>query len=160
MGEEIRRKDQDLLQELNGYESDEEGEIEFEPGPEDILETGESSKGKEPEQSPKKYKEQPERIEKSEISKDDEKLLKDYRKELKDLGRSNDYDDFINSIYSGLFADEIVKLEKLRAEKNALGTDQIQKTYDLGRPDLAILWRKQLYFIIDFQYVNNYKMYV
>ena len=165
LGEEVRRKDKDLLSELKEYDSDE--EVEFEPGP--VLETpkAESStnggKGKGAEK-PHKYKEQPERVEKPEISAEDEKLLRDYRKELKDLGKNasmsdEGLNDLVNSKHTHLYYDEVEALRELRTRKNNLGTDQIQKTYDLGRPDLAILWRKQLYFIIDYQYVNNYKMY-
>ncbi|CAG8843489.1 28278_t:CDS:2, partial [Racocetra persica] len=108
--EQSRKKNLELLEELeeNYYEA--EGEIEFEPGPEKETETGESSKGKEVEKPPKKYVEKPERIEKPEISKEEEKLLKDYRRELKDLGRSNDIEDFINSSYAELYPEEQAEL--------------------------------------------------
>jgi len=166
LGERIRVSDHDLLQELNlDYDDEREREddddiLYLEPEMKRETEAG-SSKGKDKEviTPPKKYQEKPEPVEKPEISAENEKILKDYRKELKELGKSNNYDDFINSQFNDLYREECDKLSELRHRKNQLGTDQIQKTYDLGRPDLAILWRKQLYFIIDYQYVNNYKMY-
>jgi len=70
--------------------------------------------------------------------------LRDYRKELKDLGKNafmsdEGLNDLINSPYRHLYPEEVEELRELRTRKSNLGTDQIQKTYDLGRPDLAIL---------------------
>jgi len=60
-------------------------------------------------------------------------------KEIKELGKSNNPTEFLESNYRDIYEEEAERLEKLEEEKVNLGTDQTQTSYDLMRPDLAIL---------------------
>ncbi|CAI2196376.1 1192_t:CDS:2, partial [Funneliformis geosporum] len=63
-------------------------------------------------------------------------------KKIKELGKSNNPTEFLESDYWEIYEEEAEELERLEEEKENLGTDQTQISYDLMRPDLAILWRK------------------
>jgi hypothetical protein len=92
------------------------------------------------------------------LSEEQKQEVAEYRKELRELGKSNNPQEFIESEYREIFETEAEELEKLESEKEELGSEQVQVSYDLGRPDLAILWRKQLYFISWWDYYNNWKL--
>jgi hypothetical protein len=64
---------------------------------------------------------------------------KEVIKELRELGKSNDFKEFLVSDYRGLYEEEAEELERLEREKGSLGENEQGVSYDLGRADLAVL---------------------
>ena len=95
---------------------------------------------------------------KQNLSQEQKKELNEYRKSLKELGKSNNLEEFLESSYREIYEEEAEELEELEREKGNLSENEQGISYDLGRPDLAVLWRKQLYFITGFEYINNWKL--
>src|SRR5439155_5199717 len=62
------------------------------------------------------------------------------------------------SEFREVYGEEAEELERLEREKENVEEGEQGVSYDLGRPDLAVLWRKQIYFISGFEYVNNWKL--
>ncbi|CAG8779867.1 33718_t:CDS:2 [Racocetra persica] len=60
-------------------------------------------------------------------------------KEIKELGRSNNIQSFLESEYRELYEEEAEELERLEREKANLGENEQGVSYDFARPDLAIL---------------------
>lgn len=78
--------------------------------------------------------------------------------EIKELGKSKKAEEFLESEFRGIYEEEAEKLERLEEEKENLGENEQGISYDLMRPDLAILWRKQLYFVVNARYIDNWKL--
>ena len=80
-----------------------------------------------------------------------------YVKDLKSALKFTTYQEFYNFPYGYLYQEHLSALKQAEINKNKLTETDLEKvSYDFARPDLAILWRKQLYFITRFQYINNY----
>ncbi|CAG8472611.1 11204_t:CDS:2 [Ambispora gerdemannii] len=149
LAERIRIDDDELYDLLTDggdreYERDEEEEIiefsraEYEPEtktgkPSTTKPNPDKGKGK-----VKHYQEKPERTEEK-PDPEKEKILKDYRADLKKLGKNTKPEEFINSVHNHIYPEELEQLEQLATKKDGLGSNQVQKTYDLGRTDLAVL---------------------
>ena len=60
-----------------------------------------------------------------------------------------------------IYKEELEQLKQTESKKGKLsGKDLEKQAYDLNRTDLAILWRKQLYFVDVWKYNDNYNLYV
>ncbi|CAI2197366.1 3816_t:CDS:1 [Funneliformis geosporum] len=101
--------------------------------PEKVLNYGNSEELRE------EYYKNPQQIKEPDLSSEQKKGLEEYRKSLKELGKSNNLEEFLNSEFRKIYEEEAEELEKSKEKKENLGTDQTQTSYDLMRPDLAIL---------------------
>ncbi|CAI2193187.1 7858_t:CDS:1 [Funneliformis geosporum] len=99
--------------------------------PEKVLNYGNSEELRE------EYYKNPQQIKKPDLSSEQKKGLEEYRKSLKELGKSKDIEEFLESEHKWIYKNEAEELEKLEEEKN--NTEESGISYDLGRPDLAIL---------------------
>ncbi|CFW92987.1 protein of unknown function [endosymbiont DhMRE of Dentiscutata heterogama] len=82
-----------------------------------------------------------------------------YQKELEKGLKLTTYEEFYYFPYSGLFTEELAELKKIEERKKS-NAGKNYFSYDFARPDLAILWRKQLYFVTQHFYTNNYQLYI
>jgi len=85
-----------------------------------------------------------------------EEQITEYKQDLKQALQFTKYEEFAEMDNSHLIGEELEKWQEISREKE--NNTESAVSYDLGRPDLAILWRKQLYFISSFDYINNYKL--
>jgi len=61
--------------------------------------------------------------------------------------------------YNYLYEDLLEQLKSAEIKKEKLKDKDLNKeAYDFARPDLAILWRKQLYFVDTWKYIDNWKL--
>jgi hypothetical protein len=84
----------------------------------------------------------------------------DYEQELRKTLLCQDFEDYSKLLSANiLFADELEELKRTEIAKGKLTKkDRNDASYDLLRPDLAIIWRKQLYFVKSIEYINNYRL--
>jgi hypothetical protein len=59
---------------------------------------------------------------------------------------------------NGLFDEELQELKKVEERKKTNEWNN-SFSYDFAQPDLIILWRKQIYFVQEWLYTDNYKLY-
>jgi len=89
---------------------------------------------------------------------DEEDLL--IKKELDTVLTFKTYEEF-NNPYSYIYEKELEELKQTEIKKEKLSEKDLEKqAYDLNRTDLAILWKKQLYFITNVNYSNNYSLFL
>ncbi|CAI2190364.1 16806_t:CDS:2 [Funneliformis geosporum] len=88
--------------------------------PEKVLNHGNSEELRE------EYYKTPQQIKKPGLSPEQKKALEEYRKSLKELGKSNNLEEFLNSDYRELYEAEAEELEKSKEKKENLGTNQTQ----------------------------------
>jgi len=95
---------------------------------------------------------------KLDLNKEEDQLIK---KDLESLLAFKTYEEFKNSPYSYLYEEHLEELKSAEKKKGKLsGKDLEKQAYDLNRSVLAILWRKQLYFIDSWKYIDNYTLYL
>jgi len=83
------------------------------------------------------------------------------KQDLETLLTFKTYEEFSNSPYSYIYEQELEELKSTEIKKGKLSEKDLEKqSYDFARPDLAILWRKQLYFIDGWKYIDNYTLFV
>jgi hypothetical protein len=86
--------------------------------------------------------------------------FKEYKLELGEGLRAKSYDEFSGFSYGdSLFHEDLEELKEVE-DKKKRNANKNYFSFDFARPDLAILWRKQIYFVREWQYINNYKLYV
>ncbi|WNE40731.1 MAG: hypothetical protein mread185_000188 [Mycoplasmataceae bacterium] len=89
---------------------------------------------------------------------EDDLLIK---KDLEEVMTFKTYQEFKDSPYSYLYEEHLAELKSAENKKGKLTDKDLEKqSYDFARPDLAILWRKQLYFITHWKYIDNYRLFV
>lgn len=91
------------------------------------------------------------------------------KKDLEIILTFTTYEQFFNtynneqklSEYNYIYEKELEELKPTEIKKGKLsGKDLEKQAYDLNRTDLAILWKKQLYFITNVKYSDNWNLFL
>lgn len=91
------------------------------------------------------------------------------KKDLEIILTFTTYEQFFNtynneqklSEYNYIYEKELEELKPTEIKKSKLsGKDLEKQAYDLNRTDLAILWKKQLYFITNVKYSDNWNLFL
>ncbi|WNE40374.1 MAG: hypothetical protein GBAus27B_000441 [Mycoplasmataceae bacterium] len=92
------------------------------------------------------------------MNQDIEQEIAKYQTELREALKLDTYKQLHNFPYSHLFSEELKELKRTSIKKEKASPEK--RVHDLGRSDLAILWKKKLYWITNTTYSNNYKLYL
>ncbi len=84
--------------------------------------------------------------------------LSDYRERLAESFKFTKHEEFTEWAARDLYEEELEEWKRLIVKKGRLKEEDRGIAYDLARNDIAILWKKKLYWISNFIYINNYKL--